>query len=72
MGNETRTYEYDGLGCLTREVSTGTSDAYDISYTYDARSNRATKTEGTYTTAYVYDAENDGEQTYYHFNAHGR
>ena len=58
MGNETRTYEYDGLGRLTREVSTGTSDAYDISYTYDARSNRATKTEGTYTTAYVYDANN--------------
>ena len=55
---ETKSYEYDDLGRLTREVKDGVLRAYDISYTYDARGNRATKTQGLTTTTYSYDANN--------------
>jgi RHS repeat-associated protein len=52
--NRTTTYEYDGLGRLTRE----TDDELDISYTFDARGNRATMTKNGVVTSYEYDLNN--------------
>ena len=75
---ETKSYEYDDLGRLTREVKEGILRAYDISYTYDARGNRATKTQGLATTTYSYDANNrllaesaPGSTTVYTYDANG-
>ena len=50
----TKTYEYDGLGRLTKETKNGTI----TSYTYDLNGNRATMTQNGVTTAYEYDANN--------------
>lgn len=56
-GGETKTYEYDGLGRLTREQA----GEEETAYTYDAYGNRIKMTvtgEESFTTDYVYDANN--------------
>jgi RHS repeat-associated protein len=49
------TWTYDSLNRLTREQRDG-SNAYDVTYTYDATSNRLTKLSGGVTTTYTYNA----------------
>jgi YD repeat-containing protein len=58
VDGDTKTYTYDDLGRLTREVKSGVLNAGDIVYTYDVRGNRASRTQGTATTTYTYDANN--------------
>jgi len=48
------TWTYDSLDRLTREQRDG-ANAYDITYTYDATSNRLTKLASGTTTTYSYD-----------------
>ena len=64
-----KTYEYDGLGRLTKETKNDT-----IEYTYDANGNRATMTQND-VSVYIRGINliyaDDGDKTYYHFNAHG-
>ena len=48
------TWSYDSLYRLTREQRSG-ANAYDITYTYDATSNRLTKLASGTTTTYAYD-----------------
>ena len=70
----TKTYEYDGLGRLTKETRNGTI----TSYTYDANGNRATMTQNGVTTTYEYDENNRlesekvaGAVTSYDYDANG-
>src|SRR5206468_4257573 len=51
-GDHTTTYTLDDIYQLTHEVRTG-SYAYDISYSYDAAGNRASKTQGGITDTYT-------------------
>ena len=64
IGKQT-TYTYDGLGRLVSETTVDGSGTDVISYTYDARGNRATMTENGIVTTYTYDANNrmTAEQT---------
>jgi len=59
----TTTFNYDNRNRLTRELRSG-SNPYDVSYTYDAGSNRLTKVDGVngLTTYYTYDI---ADQSYY-------
>jgi len=52
------TWTYDALNRLTREQRSGTN-AYDLTYTYDAVGNRATKLTGAVTSTYSYDAADE-------------
>ena len=52
------TWTYDALSRLSREQRSGTN-AYDLTYTYDAVGNRATKLIGGVTTTYTYDAADE-------------
>ena len=52
------TCTYDALNRLSREQRSG-ANAYDMTYTYDAVGNRATKVAGGATTTYTYDAANE-------------
>gem|GEM_PF-289106 len=50
----TAAYEYDGLYRLTSETVTENASTTTTSYTYDAASNRTSKTEGGVVTNYTY------------------
>ena len=52
------TWTYDALNRLTREQRSGTN-AYDLTDTYDAVGNRATKLTGAVTSTYSYDAADE-------------
>jgi YD repeat-containing protein len=52
------TWTHDALNRLSREQRSGTN-AYDLTYTYDAVGNRATKLTGGATTTYTYDAADE-------------
>jgi YD repeat-containing protein len=57
-GGDRTTSARDALTRLTRERRSGTN-AYDLTYTYDAVGNRATRLTGGVTTTYTYDAADE-------------
>ena len=55
--NETKTYTYDGLGHLTKTVTTNhkkNDQKKTVTYTYDKAGNRTKEDDGTTQTAYTY------------------
>ena len=55
--NETKTYTYDGLGQLTKTVTTDhkkNDQKKTVTYTYDKAGNRTKEDDGTTQTAYTY------------------
>jgi len=71
------TWSYDATNQLARERRSGTN-AYDVTFTYDAAGSRLTRLEGGTTTTYSYDAANQlntevtpSQRTTYSYDANG-
>ena len=72
-GNRTVYYEYDALGRLTKETVEDASGTHVTEYSYDANSNRISKTVDGVATLYTYNELNQlvqaGDTTYTYDNA---